>query len=281
MSVEILVGDALDVVAALPANSIQCVVTSPPFFGLRDYGHERQVGGEPTVDEYARRLVAILRECRRALRKDGTLWLELGDRHVPARPARRGDGLKPKDLFGAPWTVALALRSDGWFLREECIWHKPDATPEPITDRPTRDHSTVFLLAKSARYFYDTVAMRVPAASSANRTKTRRRAGHSIGGKTATDFPWRSADGLRKLRTVWTLPKGKSVDPVAAAFPTALAERCIRASSSEGDVVLDPFAGTGTVGLVANRIGRSAVLVEINEDRARIAMERIREDVRQ
>ena len=271
-NVTLLQGDARAVLATLPAGSVQTVVTSPPYYGLRDYGVAGQLGGEATPPEYVASLVGIMREVRRVLRDDGTLWLNLGDSYASTHTGVLGrgrrsasfkfkaewleahgkgkrkeqripEGLKPKDLIGIPWRVAFALQADGWWLRSELIWHKPSGSTESVRDRPTKAHEQVFLLTKQQRYFYDTDAIRSPT-------------------------------GANK-RSVWSIPTSAYKGAHFATFPEKLVEPCVLAGSRPGDTVLDPFCGSGTVGAVARRLERSAVLIDLNPDYLRLAAERL------
>lgn len=282
--VQIITGDALAAVASLPTASIQCCVTSPPYWSLRDYGHPGQIGLESTPEEYVSRLVHVFREVRRMLRPDGTLWLNLGDSYnaynenrgastsfqaaseaaLPALPAGAGltaKGLKPKDLIGIPWRVAFALQADGWFLRSDIIWHKPNPMPESVTDRPTKAHEYIFLLSKAARYYYDAQAIAERATN-----------GERFHGDYAAPGAPRSfrngRDGSRtetkNARTVWTIPPTSYSGAHFATFPPDLARRCILAGSRPGDTVLDPFAGSGTTAAVAIELDRAAVAIELN-----------------
>ncbi len=298
----ILTGDCLEVLRGLPDGMAQTCVTSPPYYGLRDYGHAGQIGLEATPDAYVARLVDVFREVRRVLRDDGTLWLNLGDSYaraggtdrqisstgkvgntlktlemLPCRKQAPPDGLKEKDLLGIPWMVAFALRADGWWLRQDIIWHKPNPMPESVTDRCTKAHEYVFLLTKSARYFYDAAAIaeqaeRGDAGSRFDQGKTAQR---SI---TPPVAGARIDDGKRNARSVWPIATQPYSGAHFATMPPALAERCIKAGSKPGDMVLDPFGGAGTTGLVADRLGRSATLIELNPEYARLARERITAD---
>ncbi len=298
----ILIGDCLEVLRGLPDGMVQTCVTSPPYYGLRDYGHAGQIGLEETPDAYVARLVNVFREVRRVLRDDGTLWLNLGDSYaraggtdrqisstgkvgntlktlemLPCRKQAPPDGLKDKDLLGIPWLVAFALRADGWWLRQDIIWHKPNPMPESVTDRCTKAHEYVFLLTKSARYFYDAAAI----AEQAERGDAGSRFDQ---GKTAQHQLERQAsgaridDGRRNARSVWPIATQPYSGAHFATMPPALAERCVKAGSKSGDMVLDPFGGAGTTGLVADRLGRSATLIELNPEYARLARERITAD---
>jgi DNA modification methylase len=274
--VTILIGDALERLRGLPDESVHACVTSPPYWGLRDYGEPGQIGNESTPEEYVARLVAVFRETRRVLRSDGTLWLNLGDsyagswggqgrqrkagalagrnacaqRQIAAAAKRRsgtgrvlaGQGLKAKDLVGVPWMVAFALRSDGWWLRSDCVWAKPSPMPESVTDRPSRAHEYVFMLTKSRRYFFDMDAVREPFARGAENAspggkaeRVRGVGGRADGYVRGTHGGWTpTADG-RSLRTVWTIASTPSgIETHTATMPPALAERCIKASTQGG-----------------------------------------------
>ena len=273
-SLLVLVGDCREQMAAMDAQSVQTIVTSPPYWGLRDYGNPGQLGQEPTPDAYVEAMVQVFREAKRVLRDDGTLWLNLGDTYSAQRWTGKGEGqpinkkkdghrdlnlvresgLPDKNLVGIPWKVAFALQADGWILRSEIIWHKPGVMPEPVTDRPTRAHEQIFLFAKQQKYHYDHEAIKEPA---------------------VTGGP--SADGMRNKRDVWTI----SIKPYAGAhfatFPPDLIEPCILAGAPSGGVVLDPFGGSGTTGMVANRLSRKAVLIELNPEYAEQIKERCRQ----
>lgn len=313
MTVSYLTGDCRAILPTLDADSVQCCVTSPPYFGLRDYGVAGQIGLESSVDAYVAELVAVFREVRRVLRDDGTLWLNLGDSYAGSwgnysghnrgkggqraitngsqahqksydgletwRPATSlpQDGIKPKDLIGIPWRVAFALQADGWWLRADVIWAKPAPMPESVRDRPTRSHEHLFLLAKGVRYFYDADAIaedavRGYAGSSFTFGKT---AVHQLG---RAGMDARSETAKRNKRDVWTIPTARFAGAHFATFPPALIEPCIKAGSRPGDTVLDPFGGAGTTGLVAERLGRDAILIDLNPDYMNLARERIAAD---
>jgi DNA modification methylase len=258
----LILGDALAVLTALPAGCVQTVVTSPPYWSLRDYGIEGQIGLGETVYAYLDTLADVFDQVRRVLRDDGTLWLNLGDAYTsgnrtwrapdrknraramdlrPATPA----GLKDKDLIGLPWRLALALQERGWYLRAEIIWRKPNAQPESVRDRPTRDHEQLFLLAKSERYRYDVGAVTGP--------------------------------NGRRERTVWDIPTrpNRAASGHFATYPVELADRCLRLTSGVGDLVLDPFLGSGTTALAAGRLGRRFCGVELNPGYLEMARERL------
>ena len=270
---EILTGDVREVLPTLDAESVQCVITSPPYYGLRDSGVDGQIGLEATPEAYVETLVAVLREVERVLRDDGTVWLNLGD------------SFRDKQLLGIPWRVAFALQADGWYLRSDIIWAKGVSfcraysgtiMPESVTDRPTKSHEYLFLLTKSARYYYDAEAVKEPAQDwgSRDRTHWRGKINSPAGpqtGCTNSNF----AESGRNLRSVWTInPKPYSAAHFAT-FPTALVEPCIKAGSKAGDTLLDPFAGSGTVGCVALKLGREFLGIELNADYSRLARESI------
>jgi len=312
VSVRILVGSCIDLLASLDASSVQTCVTSPPYLGLRDYGHPDQIGREATPDEYVANMVAAFRAVRRVLRDDGTLWLNLGDSYAAQGGAHGGRkdnqrgvgakrthdagggdqaarvaplGLKPKDLIGIPWRVAFALQADGWYLRSDIIWSKPNPMPESVTDRPTKAHEYVFLLSKSERYFYDADAIAEPASEISGWAKDRARDaetwkyGRTAGGNTTNGVSGtHGTPGTRNARTVWTIATQPYKGAHFATMPPALADRCIRAGSHVGDTVLDPFGGAGTTGLVADRLRRNAILCELNPEYAALAEARTRGD---
>lgn len=260
----LIVGDARQILKTLPDESFRCCVTSPPYWGLRDYGVGGQIGAEMLVEDFITDLVAVFREVRRTLRKDGTFWLNIGDsytsggrtwRDADAKNQGRAmsyraptpEGLKPKELVGIPWRVALALQADGWYLRADNIWYKPNCQPESVKDRPTRSHEYLFLFTKSERYFYDHQAVQEPTAN----------------GKT------------RNRRTVWQVNTEGFPGAHFAVFPTGLVRPCIQAGTEPGDQVLDPFFGSGTVGLVCQQLGRECTGIELNEEYADLARKRL------
>lgn len=288
-------GDALASLHGLPDASAQCCVTSPPYWGLRDYGAEGQIGQEATPEEYVARLVAVFREVRRVLADDGVLWLNLGDTYAATTRGSSGkgdkqrsnagtliadrrwavpDGLKPKDLVGIPWMVAFALRADGWYLRSEVIWSKPNPMPESVTDRPTKAHEQVFLLTKSARYFYDADAVRERFADDRNGASGAvvKKGNPDRNDSGATSAP--TSDG-RNARSVWAITPEPCALAHFATMPPELARRCILAGSRRADIVLDPFGGAATTALTALAHGRRAILCEINPDYIALQHERL------
>jgi len=297
----ILIGDNRDTLPTLPEKSVQTVVTSPPYYGLRDYGNDGQIGLEPTPDEYVAALVDVFREVRRVLRDDGTLWLNLGDsyasnpasggeqsskmtggehKRTPSIGYRRPANLKPKDLIGIPWRVAFALQADGWYLRQDIIWHKPNPMPESVTDRCTKAHEYLFLLSKSARYYYDADAVR-----EGDQVYTRKAGGyHNDIGTKPKGGEYRNKGGIadkdtttvgRNRRSVWTIATQPYSGAHFATFPPKLIEPCILAGSRPGDTVLDPFGGSGTTAGVALEHDRDAILCELSEEYAALIPDRI------
>ena len=307
MNVKILIGDCRDVLRRLPDASVQCCVTSPPYFNLRDYGVAGQIGLEPTPDAFVAEMVAVFREVRRVLRDDGTLWLNLGDSYAstvkgsggagksrlgPNRDLqnighqkfepRRFDmqGLKPKDLIGIPWRVAFALQADGWYLRQDIIWHKPNPMPESVKDRCTKAHEYIFMLSKSPRYYWDAEAVKEEVQHPEMRHKSSNKSAaqeSAFLGNAPTNLGrcGTSEDGKRNRRSVWTVSTQPFKGSHFATFPPDLIEPCILAGCPEGGTVLDPFGGAGTTGLVADRLQRSATLIELNPDYAAMAERRI------
>lgn len=262
----VLGGDSLEVLPTLDAESVQCCVTSPPYWGLRDYDHPAQIGAEPSPADYVRNLVALFREVRRVIRKDGTLWLNIGDgyarnggtgKHGPnavvgntRRMIQKRNcsvpecwGLKDRDLMGIPWRVAFALQEEGWILRSRITWVKRTAMPESVKNRPTNATEDVFLFAKSPTYYYNSSAVREPTGAN--------------------------------LRNCWILGPDISGKGHPATFPRELARRCILLGSRTGDTVLDPFGGSGTTGVVAQELGRKALLIELNPDYAQMGRKRL------
>jgi DNA modification methylase len=266
---QIITGDCLQILPTLPAESIQCCVTSPPYWGLRDYDHPAQIGSEPSPELYVENLVNIFREVRRVLRKDGTLWLNIGDGYarnggtgncgpnaivgntkklIQRRNCKVPDcwGLKDRDLMGLPWRVAFGLQADGWILRSKITWIKKTAMPESVKNRPTNATEEIFLFSKSPTYYYDPQAVREPTGAN--------------------------------LRNYWILGPDPNMKGHPASFPRELARRCILLGSREGDTVLDPFGGCGTTGFVSRELQRNSVLIELNPTYANMGKEQIIDD---
>lgn len=296
--IRVLHGDCRQVLATLPDASVQCCVTSPPYYGLRDYGVDGQMGLEATPDEYVAGMVGVFREVRRVLRDDGVLWMNLGDSYAMSTKGAGGlgkqqtnngsvlvdrawrvpNGWKPKDLLGIPWMIAFALRADGWYLRSDCIWAKPNPMPESVRDRPTKAHEYVFLLTKSARYFWNAEAVAEPTEYPVGSRDDVPQGG--FGGKNAEadQQAFRAIRDTRNIRTVWTIATQPFSGAHFATMPPELAERCVKSGTRQGDTVLDPFGGAGTTGLVADRLGRDAILIELNSAYADMAKNRIHDD---
>jgi len=305
LTVRLYIGDVRSELRRIASNSVHCAVTSPPYFGLRDYGCAGQIGLEPTPDDYVAEMVAVFREVQRVLRPDGTLWLNLGDSYAgggcgardPERwpkqsrsagttmpiHSKKQTGLKNKDRLMIPARVALALQADGWYLRDEIIWHKPNPMPVSVTDRTTPAHEMLYMLSKSARYYYDMEQIREPLSES---TLKRWKGVPTRTGPNGTDTVARSTPtgkettcganpAGRQPRSVWSIPTRPFKGAHFATFPPDLIRPCILAGCPKGGTVLDPFFGAGTTGVVANELGRNAVGVELNQEYAAIALERI------
>lgn len=285
----IMCGDVMDCLPMLDTNSVQCCVTSPPYFNLRDYGTPGQIGREARLEDYVEKLVEVFREVRRILRPDGTLWLNIGDSYTSGnRKTRDHDwklpGIKPKDLIGLPWMLAFALRADGWYLRQDIIWHKPNAMPESVRDRCTKSHEYIFLLSKSARYYFDVDAVREPFVTS---PRTGERRSYRPGCVSSFDMEQGHIEqrgnfaGLplnpkgRHKRDVWTVSTSSFKGAHFAVFPEKLVEPCILAGCPKGGLVLDPFMGSGTTCIAAERLGREFIGIDINPDYCCMAMKRI------
>lgn len=326
MTVRILKGDCREILRSLPDESVHCVVTSPPYWGLRDYGVAGQLGMEATYTEHVETMADLFDEVRRVLRKDGTLWLNYGDSYASSvngrsaadtkaagnddrtfrdKPFSTVQGiLKPKDMCGIPWRVAFALQERGWYLRQDIIWAKPNPMPESVADRCTKAHEYVFMLTKSARYHYDADAIAEDAIYSglANQDASGFKDPRSFNGKHKDGY--RTSDkqrghgrrhagfndrwdqmeraeqcsGKRNKRSVWNVATKPFSEAHFATFPPELIEPCILAGCPKGGTVLDPFGGAGTTGLVADRLGRNALLIELNPAYAEIAQRRIHAD---
>jgi DNA modification methylase len=307
MTVTIHTGDALAVLEMLPSDSVQMAVTSPPYFGLRDYGVAGQLGAEATPEAYVANLVAVFRELRRALKDDGTLWLNLGDSYASSRGERIGgssdfavrraaapaggkkppEGLKPKDRMMIPARVALALQADGWWLRDEIVWHKPRTTPSSVKDRTCAAHEMLYMLSKRERYHYDYLAIEEPAAF-AGLVRRRGAAFKQHGSAKAAVLAGATQDEVsnahgesfmvretKRKRSVWSISPQPYREAHFATFPPNLIRPCILAGSRPGDVVLDPFFGAGTTGLVCQELGRRCIGVELNPEYVRLAEKRL------
>lgn len=333
---QIINADVLEGLRTLPDGCCSTCVTSPPYYGLRDYGADGQIGQEATPEEYADRLVEVFREVRRVLTNDGTLWINIGDCYAGSGKGRTRDGIysqnsqsiesdgqkigklrrapaaagaiKRKDLFGIPWLLAFSLRADGWYLRADIIWEKPNAMPESAKDRPTRAHEYIFLLSKSEHYYYDKEAVKepavgfynvAPAGSCGNRKPNARRRGNSKtfrgGGAYTHDQAAQNSAcvergshglatneaGTRNRRSVWTVATLPYKGAHFATFPEELVRPCIKAGSRPGDTVLDPFSGSGTTGAVAIQEDRDYIGIEINPEYTKMSEQRLREAAQQ
>jgi len=327
MSWQLYNGDALTILKDMPSESISCCVTSPPYWGLRDYGVDGQLGLEQTPEEYVANMVGVFGEVKRVLRKDGTLWLNLGDSYMSNPSCDIGDpknmdgrkrmdnpnrhniaGLKAKDLVGIPWRVAFALQADGWYLRSDIIWAKPNPMPESVTDRPTKAHEYIFLLSKKPRYYYDYEAIRENLQESSIKRLSQdlenQQGSQRANGGSKTNGPMKAVvrkdkqrghsrrhagfndrwDHMtkeeqcsigRNKRTVWTVATQSFKESHYAVFPEKLIEPCILAGCPEGGTVLDPFAGAGTTLYVAEKLWRNSVGIELNPDYCKIIERRM------
>lgn len=299
----ILVGDVLQRLTEVSDKSVRTAITSPPYWGLRDYGEDRQLGAEPTPQEFVDNLVAVMREVRRTLTDDGTLWLNLGDSYFNAQNSNRngagqsalggkvrGGGeyktqkrsagalpIKHKDLVGIPWRVAFALQADGWYLRQDIIWAKSNPMPESATDRCTKSHEYIFLLSKTPTYYFNHEAIREPATTK-NGKPRQFGASNQVGTMRNDEGRIFEDTGMRNKRDVWSVPTKPYKGAHFAVFPEALIEPCVLAGSEQGDIVLDPFTGSGTTAVVALRHGRGFIGTELNREYADIAYNRITED---
>lgn len=270
----VIQGDSRIELANVVDNTFQCCVTSPPYWGLRDYDTENQIGAEDCLEDYVNNLVLVFREVRRVLTDDGTLWLNIGDSYTSGNRTWRDsdkknqargmdyrpptpNGLKPKDLIGVPWRIAFALQSDGWYLRSDIIWHKPNCQPESVKDRPTRSHEYIFLFSKSEHYYYNNEAIKEP-------TQTH--------GKTKNK---RTVWAVDTLETVWNVNTEPFKGAHFAVFPRTLIRPCILAGTKEGSLVLDPFFGSGTTGEVCLETRRRCVGIELKPDYIDIAKRRL------
>jgi DNA modification methylase len=303
MSIQLLQGDCIEVMKTLPAGSVQTCVTSPPFWALRDYNVDGQIGLEASPSEYVQRLVEVFREVWRVLADNGTLWLNLGDSYSnigkngghsygknytsaaggyqTVRDMEKQMGnLKPKDLVGIPWRVAFALQDDGWYLRSDIIWHKLNPMPESVTDRPTKAHEYIFLLSKQEQYFYNAEAIKEPStgqtgnAANFKRTTKEILAPGQVYVQHREDRKSTEDTGTRNKRDVWTVASKPYSGAHFATFPPKLIEPCILAGSRPGDTVLDPFNGAGTSGLVSIQHNRDYIGIDLNPDYLQLSRER-------
>lgn len=322
MECKLLIGDALKGLSTLETGSVNCIVTSPPYYGLRDYGVECQLGQESSPEVFIQALVEVFREAKRVLRDDGTLWVNMGDSYNAGRNGGHAggkkqaslsrhngitksganvDGLKPKDLIGIPWTLAFALRADGWYLRQDIIWSKPNPMPESVTDRCTKSHEYIFLLSKSPKYYFDQIRIplkdesiarlaqdienqvgstRVPGKTNGTMKAVRKNnsATPNMASSGAINHDGKSGyfdsegnllvSSTANKKSVWTVTTKPFSEAHFATFPPELIVDCIKAGCPEGGVVLDPFAGAGTTMMVANKLGRNSVGIELNREYA-------------
>jgi DNA modification methylase len=306
---KVLQGDCLEVLRTLPDESVNCCITSPPYWGLRDYGVDGQLGLEKTPEEYVARMVEVFREVRRVLKNDGTLWMNIGDsyfsdtkgsggqsykqdsnagsRYEPRR-LDRTNGIKPKDLVGIPWMVAFALRSDGWYLRQDIIWAKPNPMPESVTDRCTKSHEYIFLLSKSGKYYYDAEAIKEPAAYDGRNDTMMKGSDKYADGFVPNQSPqtfhargherWNKDENnnyVRNRRSVWTVTTKPFSEAHFATFPPDLIKPMVLAGCPEGGIILDPFMGAGTTGMVAKQNYRNFIGIELNPAYIEMANKRI------
>jgi DNA modification methylase len=313
MSWKIITGDALKSLQTMESESVNTIVTSPPYYGLRDYGVPGQRGQEPAPEEFIEHLVDVFREARRTLKRDGTLWLNMGDSYAagkcgradhgsndptcklvgnstgavapgPVKARKAPTGYKPKDLIGIPWMLAFALRADGWYLRQDIVWNKPNAMPESVHDRCTRSHEFIFLLSKTPKYYYDYKAILEPAVSTEvkkftdggkdkQRGHSRRHAGFN--GRYAEKLAIAGVPLTRNKRDVWTVGTSPYPEAHFAVFPARLIEPCVLAGCPEGGTVLDPFSGASTTGVVCLKNNRNYVGIELNPEYVEIATKRL------
>ena len=293
---KIICGDAVETLRTLPPESVNCCITSPPYYGLRDYGAAGQIGLEGSPGEYIARLMDVFREVKRVLRDDGTIWIVIADSYAGrSKGASKGEtkpwgNIKPKDLVGIPWTLAFALRDDGWYLRSAIVWSKPNPLPESCRDRPTRSYEHVFLLSKSYQYYYDQGAVKEPVAAGTHARMKRaisdkhKYVNATIGQPPQTfnrPRPNRSGEELmladtRNLRDVWTVTTKSYRGAHFAVFPVELIIPCILAGCPAEGVVLDPFFGSGTTGVAAVALGRQYIGIDINPEYCRLAEDRLK-----
>ncbi len=296
----ILFGDCKQNLSTFLPNTARMCVTSPPYYGLRNYGdEEKQIGQENTPEEYIQNLVEVFREVREVLTDDGTLWVNMGDSYYNYRPGKayvkqtvassrqdlpeyspkrsnRLDGIKEKDLIGIPWMLAFALRADGWYLRQDIIWHKPNPMPESVRDRCTKSHEYIFLLSKQKKYYYNNEAIKEPAKDWGTRDRTKGKY-HNKGTGLQPHSGLSKSYPTKNKRSVWSVTNKPYRGSHFAVFPPDLIEPCIKAGSEEGDCVLDPFMGSGTTAMVAKSLGRDYIGCELHEDYGNLIQQRIGE----
>jgi len=296
--------DCLAGLKTLPDQFVNCCVTSPPYYGLRDYGHDGQIGLEEKPEQYVQKLVEVFREVRRVLRNDGVMFLNLGDSYYNTNPGSGGkcklEGagkamrearyttikrkmpieLKPKDLIGIPWMVAFALRADGWYLRQDIIWSKPNPMPESVTDRCTKSHEYIFLLSKSAWYYFDQEAIKKDCKTFDNSTRDRNlsKLNNTPGRTRMGGLQTNQYEKVNK-RSIWTVATQPFSEAHFATFPPKLIVDCIKAGCPEGGIVLDPFMGAGTTAVVARKLNRNYIGFDLNPDYIKIAEKRIRKEL--
>jgi len=299
LGIKVYVGNVLDRLKDIPEKSINTVITSPPYWGLRDYGEGDQLGLEETPEEFAENLVKVFREVKRVLRDDGTVWLNLGDsyssggRTTTTNQSLRGDknygvtrpkpnkNIKPKDLIGIPWRVAFALQQDGWYLRQDIIWHKPNPMPESVKDRCTKAHEYIFLLSKNVKYYFDNEAIKEDAKypQGPNSPKNIKKGVGNFGMDTREGLSKIGALSKKNKRSVWTVTTKPFKDAHFATYPKDLIEPCILAGCPENGTVLDPFGGSGTTCIVSEENKRNSIMVELNPDYVEIAKNRIHKEL--
>ncbi len=299
--INILAGDCREVLKTMADEIFDCCITSPPYYGLRDYDNDKQIGLEQTPQEYVTQIVNVLREVKRTLKNNGTLWLNLGDSYAGSgkgqtatgsadkkQPKLNGMKLPPntgeppaKNLIGIPWRVAFALQEDGWYLRQDIIWHKPNAMPEPIKDRCSKAHEYIFLPSKNKDYYFDYEAIKEPLAENSDvlyRQKLREGKEYNSKDPYKKNFPSSFDIEKRNKRSVWTVNTKPYMGSHCATYPAELIEPCILAGCPIGGIVLDPFGGGGTTGMTADRLGRNSTLIELNPAYVEIIKDRIHED---
>jgi DNA modification methylase len=300
LGIKIYKGNVLDRIKDIPEQSINTVVTSPPYWGLRDYGQGDQLGLEETPEEFTNNLVQVFREIKRVLKDDGTVWLNLGDsyssggRTTTTNQSLRGDknygvtrpkpnkNIKPKDLIGIPWRVAFALQQDGWYLRQDIIWHKPNPMPESVRDRCTKAHEYIFLFSKKPKYYFDNKIIKEDCVGKDERKWKANYQdvgsviqGDSNAGIKRTKRYSSDGDFKRNKRSVWTVTTKPFKEAHFATYPKDLIEPCVLAGCPEGGTVLDPFGGSGTTCIVAQENNRNAIMIELNPEYVEIAKNRI------